>query len=69
MVKCKRCCERDESTTKQTTFLEHILLKKRHLSFAGARSGKTENFTVINQGKHKVKQIYFWNLMTTVFTM
>ena len=37
-VKCKRCGKRDQSTTKQTTFLEHILLMKRHLSFAGARS-------------------------------
>ena len=29
-------CKRTESATKQSTFVEYILLYKKHLSFAGA---------------------------------
>ena len=31
-------CKRDKSITKQSIFVEYILLEKKHLSFAGARS-------------------------------
>ena len=30
-------CKRDECITKQSKFVEYILLWKKHLSFAGAR--------------------------------
>ena len=31
-------CKRDESITKQSIFVEYILLYKKHLSFAGSPS-------------------------------
>ena len=30
---------------------------------------RTQNFTIINQEKHKIKQIYIWNPMTNWFIM
>ena len=46
-------------------FLEYIPLWKKHLREL-VRS-RTENFTIIDQEKHKIKQIYIWNPMTTRF--
>ena len=30
---------------------------------------RTQNFTIINQDKHKIEQIYIWNPLTTAFIM
>ena len=30
---------------------------------------EAQNFTIINQEKHKIKQIYIWNPMTTRYVM
>ena len=38
-------CKRDESLTKQSKLVEHILLKKKHLNFAGARSQMNTTLT------------------------
>ena len=48
-------CKHDESLTKQPIFVEY--------------SRNTQYFTKIDQEKHKIEQIYIWNLMTTGFIM
>ena len=44
-------CKRDESLTKQSIFVEYILLWKKHLSFAGARSQMNTKLYQIRPGK------------------
>ena len=36
--------KRDESTAKQSVFVQYIILWKKHLSFAGARSQMNTKF-------------------------
>ena len=55
-------CKRGKSTTKQSIFQGYILLQKKHHS-------RTQNFNKIDQEKHKIKQIYIWNPVTTGFIM
>ena len=62
-------CKGDESITKQLIFLEYPPLWKKHLSFSGAHCKRSQNVTVIDQEKHKIKQIYIWNPMTNRFIM
>ena len=62
--------QRDGSTTIPSIFVEYILLWQRHLSFAGARSPKKTNFTIIDQERHKIEQlINIWSPLTTGFIM
>ena len=63
-------CKRDESITKQSVFLEYILLSKFffRVLLELFRKG-SQNFTIIDQEKHKIKQIYIENLTTTGFIM
>ena len=51
-------CKRDKSITKEAIMVEYILLLKKHLSFTGALRGWTQNFTKIDQKKHKIKPIF-----------
>ena len=44
-------CKHDESTTKQSIFLEYILLYKKHLSLLELVRRRTENVTIIDQEK------------------
>ena len=66
-------CKRDESTTKQSIFLEYIFFRKSIyvspevlLELVRKRS---QNFTIIDQEKHKIKPVYIWNPMTIGFFM
>ena len=63
-------CKRDESITKQSVFLEYILLSKFffRVLLELVRKG-SQNFTIIDQEKHKIKQIYIENPTTTGFIM
>ena len=63
-------CKRDESITKQSVFLEYILLSKFffRVLLELFRKG-SQNFTIIDQEKHKIKQIYIENPTTTGFIM
>ena len=63
-------CKRDESITKQSVFLEYILLSKffSRVSLELFRK-RSQNFAIIDQEKHKIKQIYFENPTTTGFIM
>ena len=63
-------CKRDESITKQLVFLEYILLSKFffRVLLELVRKG-SQNFTIIDQEKHKIKQIYIENPTTTGFIM
>ena len=58
-------CKRGESITKKSIFVENIRLKKRHLSFAGARSQMNTIFYQNHQEKRKIEQICLWNPMIT----
>ena len=51
-------CKRDESITKQSVFLEYVLLSKFffRVLLELVRKG-SQNFTIIDQEKHKIKQI------------
>ena len=63
-------CKRDESITKQSVFLEYILLSKFFFRVSLELFRKrSQNFTIIDQEKHKIKQIYFENPTTTGFIM
>jgi len=66
----KSKCKRDESITKQSVFLEYILLSKFffRVLLELVRKG-SQNFTIIDQEKHKIKQIYIENPTTTGFIM
>ena len=44
-------CKRDESTTKQLIFVEYIILQKKHLRFAVARSQKNTKLYHNRQGE------------------
>ena len=60
-------CEHDESTTKQSIFLEYILLL-RELNNWGLLElvpRRTSYFTLIDLEKHKINQIYIWKPVTT----
>ena len=61
-------CKRDESITKQSVFLEYILLSKFffRVLLELVRKG-SQNFTIIDQEKHKIKQMYIENPTTTGF--
>ena len=61
--------KREESPTKQSIFVEYNLVKKKHLSCAGARWQWTQHFTKIDQNTRKIEEIYIWNPMTTAFIM
>ena len=63
-------CKRDESITKQSVFLEYILVSKFFfwVLLELVRKG-SQNFTIIDQEKHKIKQMYIENLTTTGFIM
>ena len=64
-------CKRDESITKQSVvFLEYILLSKFFFRVLLELVCKgSQNFTIIDQEKHKIKQIYIENPTTTGFIM
>ena len=49
--------KRDESLTKQSIFVEYILLLKKHLSFARAPLQMNTILTKIDQEKCKIEQI------------
>ena len=61
-------CKRDESITKQSVFLEYILLSKFffRVLLELVRKG-SQNFTIIDQEKHKIKQMYIENPTTSGF--
>ena len=61
-------CKRDESITKQSVFLEYILLSKFffRVLLELVRKG-SQNFTIIDQEKHKIKEMYIENPTTTGF--
>ena len=63
-------CKRDESITKQSVFLEYVLLSKFffRVLLELVRKG-SQNFTIIDQEKHKIKQMYIENPTTTGFIM
>ena len=63
-------CKRDESITKQSVFLEYILLSKFlfRVLLELFRKG-SRNFTIIDQENHKIKQINIENPTTTGFIM
>ena len=63
-------CKRDESITKQSVFLEYILVSKFFFCvlLELVRKG-SQNFTIIDQEKHKIKQMYIENSTTTGFIM
>ena len=74
-VKWKWGRKHNESTTKQLICLEYnysSLEKEFSLvefcwsSFACSR---TQNFTIVDEEKDKIKQIYIWNTMTTGYIM
>ena len=49
--------------------IEYILLYKKHLIFAKARSQKNTNFNIIDQEKHNIEQINIWNSITPALIM
>ena len=63
-------CNHDESITTQSVFFEYILLSKLffRVLLELFRQG-SQNFTIIDQEKHKIKQIYIENPTTTGFIM
>ena len=63
-------CNRDESITTQSVFFEYILLSKLffRVLLELFRQG-SQNFTIIDQEKHKIIQIYIENPTTTGFIM
>ena len=63
-------CKRDESITKQSVFLEYILVSKFFfwVLLELVRKG-SQNFTIIDQEKHEIKQMYIENPTTTGFIM
>ena len=64
-VKCKWGLKHDESTTNQSIFLEYNYSLEKASEFCS----RTQNFTIIDQEKHKIKQIYIWNPTTTGFIL
>ena len=63
-------CNRGESITTQSVFFEYILLLKFffRVLLELFRQG-SQNFTIIDQEKHKIIQIYIENPTTTGFIM
>jgi len=59
-VKCKLGRKRDESTSFRIY---------SSLEAASVFRNWTQTFTIVDQEKHKIKQIYIWNPMTTGFIM
>ena len=58
-VKCKHGHTCDESTTKRWIFLEFIFFGKKSIwAVLELVHSKTQNFTIIDQEKHKIKKIY-----------
>ena len=58
-VKCKHGHTCDESTTKRWIFLEFIFFGKKSIwAVLELVRSKTQNFTIIDQEKHKIKKIY-----------
>ena len=57
-VKCKLGRKRDEFTSFRIY---------SSLETASVFRSRTQTFTIVDQEKHKIKQIYIWNPMTTGF--
>ena len=60
-------CEHDESTTKQSIFVEYILLLRELNNWVLLElvRRRTPYFTLIELEKHKIDQIYVWKPTTT----
>ena len=60
-------CEHDESTTKQSIFVEYILLLRELNTWVLLElvPRRTSYFTLIDLEKHKINQIYIWKPVTT----
>ena len=61
----------NEFTTKQSVFVEYIImyssLEKAFCWSLIFVCSRTQNFTIMDQDKHKIKQMYIWNPLTTGF--